>query len=85
MRRADGLEERLVEGMVRAFQNQRRLTEEGDQPPRGNGDGRGQSLIATASDEIRHEGSGIGSSQGRIGGAQMAQPSESVERIRPFR
>ncbi|GJE72859.1 hypothetical protein CHKEEEPN_4420 [Methylorubrum podarium] len=81
---ADGLEEGLVEGVVGALQHQRRLAQERDQPPGGHRHGAGADGLAAPAHEVRDEGAGVGAGERRVGGAEVAQPAEAVERVRPF-
>ncbi len=80
----DDSQETLVEGVIRPFQDQRRLADEGHEPARRDLGVAGDPLVAELrGDELVHQGAGIGLGQRRAGGAQVAQPAEAVERLAP--
>ncbi len=74
----------FVEDVIGAFQQQRRMRQEGDQPARRHGRAAGDVVaVAPPGDEVLDEAAGIGTGDGRVGGPHVAQPAEAVERFGP--
>ena len=82
---AQGLEEGLVEGVVRPLEHQRRLAQEGDQPPRCDRRRPGEGGLTAPRDVIGDEGARIGTGERGVGRPEVAQPAEPVQRVGPFR
>ena len=80
----DVAQEAFVEGVVGALQQQRRMGEEGDQPSRRHGRAPGDvAAVVALDDEFLDQTARVGTCDGGVGGAHMAQPAETVKRFRP--
>ena len=82
---ADAFHELAVEGAVRARQNQRRLRQPREKTPRGDGRAPAERAVRPApqADPVGDQRAAVNAGQRRIGGAQMPQPAEAVERRQP--
>ena len=77
-------DEALVEDVVGALQQQRRMRQERDQPACGHGRA-SCDLVAVAplADEVADERARIGAGDRGVGGAHVAQPAEAAEHLGP--
>ena len=80
----DMAHEALVEDVIGAFEQQRRMRQEGDQPPRRDGRPTGDLVaVALPGDEVIDQRAGIGAGDRGVGRAHVAQPAEAVQRLGP--
>ena len=81
---SEDAQEALVEGVVRALQDQRRLADEGHEAAGDDlGFTRRPPVAEARGDELVHQRAGIGLGERRAGGPQVPQPAEAVERLGP--